>query len=183
MQLAKNVFGAATVITTLSTGKISLFREVLGADYQIVDYTTEKLVDVVPRASVDFMFDTMGEALAAVPLMKKGGVVVSISTAVPSGTALREAGLEPSVWMVYVLNFCDWVVRRWMGWKGVRYSCYYPNSDSRDLDRLAGWVDEGKVVPIVGSRAKLSDIEAVRKGCQQVFDGKGGVGKFVIDVL
>jgi hypothetical protein len=28
----------------------------------------------------------------------------------------------------------------------------------------------------------MEDIEEVRKGCQQVYDGKGGVGKFVIEI-
>jgi hypothetical protein len=36
--------------------------------------------------------------------------------------------------------------------------------------------------PIVGSVVKLSDIEGVRKGCQQLLDGKGGVGKFVVEI-
>ena len=54
--------------------------------------------------------------------------------------------------------------------------------NAKDLERLSGWVEEGKVKPIVGSVSKLSDIEGVRKGCQQLLDGKGGVGKFVVEI-
>jgi hypothetical protein len=55
--------------------------------------------------------------------------------------------------------------------------------DAEDLNKLATWVAEGKITPVVGRTAKLSDIDGVRKGCQEVFDGKGGVGKFVIEVV
>jgi hypothetical protein len=47
---------------------------------------------------------------------------------------------------------------------------------------LAQWVDEGKVKTVIGRQAKFSDIDSVRKGCQEVLDGKGGLGKFVIDI-
>ncbi len=47
---------------------------------------------------------------------------------------------------------------------------------------MRGWVDEGRLKPVVGQRAKLSDIDGVRSGCQQILEGKGGVGKFVIEI-
>lgn len=182
VQLARNVFGAAKVITTLSTSKVSKFKEFLGEGYQIVDYTKENLLDAVPKGSVDFMFDTMGGSLKALPLMKKGGVIVSISSLTPSGTELKRAGLEPPFLLAYALNMFDWMIRRWVGLSGVNYSCFFPNSKKEDLIRLADWVDTGKVLPVVGSRANLNDIAGIRKGCQQVLDGKGGVGKFVIEI-
>jgi len=131
---------------------------------------------------VDFMFDTMGGALAAVPLMKKGGVIVTISTATPSGTSLKQGGMDPPILLIWALNFFDWVIRSWMRLRGVTYSSFFPKSRSEDLVKLAEWVDEGRFVPVVGSRVKFSDVEGIRKGCQQVFDGKGGIGKFVIEV-
>jgi NADPH:quinone reductase-like Zn-dependent oxidoreductase len=182
VQLAKNVFRCAKVITTLSPSKIQKFIGVFGDDYKIVDYTKENLLDVIPEGSVDFMFDTMGGALGALPLMKKGGVIVTVSSSMPSGTAMKEGGLDPPLLLVPIMNFLDWILRCWTWSKGVNYSSYFPKSSSGDLVKLAEWADEGKMVPVVGSRAKLSDIESVRKGCQQVLDGKGGVGKFVIEV-
>jgi NADPH:quinone reductase-like Zn-dependent oxidoreductase len=74
------------------------------------------------------------------------------------------------------------VFRMYTGWWGVNYSYLVMQGNAKDLQRLKGWVEEGKVKPIVGSVVKLSDIEGVRKGCQQILDGKGGVGKFVVEI-
>lgn len=182
VQLAKNVFGATKVITTLSTSKVSKFKELLGEGYQVVDYTNENLLDVVPKGSVDFMFDTIGQSLKALPLIKKGGVIVTISSVTPSGTELTRAGFDPPFLLVHVLNIFDWMIRSWAGSSGVNYSCFFPKSSSKELIKMAELIDAGKVVPIVGLTANLSDIEGVRNGCQRVFDGKGGVGKFVIEI-
>jgi NADPH:quinone reductase-like Zn-dependent oxidoreductase len=74
VQLAKNVFGAGKIITTLSTGKIARIREILGDSTpdQIVDYTKEDVVEAVGKGSVDFMYDTTKMTLSGLPLMKKG---------------------------------------------------------------------------------------------------------------
>lgn len=184
VQLAKNVFGAGKVITTLSTGKISKIKALLGdgTPDQIVDYTKEDLVQSVGKGSVDFMFDTVGQTLKALPLMKKGGQIVSVST-VPSGKLAKEKMLlDIPMILKVILDVVDWFFRTWAGWKGVRYSYLHLEGNTEDLERLARWVDEGKVRPVVGMQVKLEDIEGVRKGCQQLFDGKGGVGKFVVDV-
>lgn len=84
--------------------------------------------------------------------------------------------------MVYMLNFLNFFINKWTSWKGVNYSYIFMSSKTKDLDRLAQWVEEGKVKPIIGRQAKLSDLESVRAGCQELYDGKGGVGKFVIDI-
>ncbi|KAG4433336.1 hypothetical protein IFR05_011185 [Cadophora sp. M221] len=183
VQLAKNVFGAGKVVTTLSTGKIPLIRELMGdnAPDQIVDYTKENLTQVVGKGTVDFMFDTVKNTMSALPVMKKGGMIVSIST-VPNGTGFKQVYNDMPVWMVYILNFMDWFYRAWTGWKGVQYEYLKVNGNSADLEALAKAVEEGKLKPIVGSTAKLSDLEGVRNGCQQIMEGKGGVGKFVIEI-
>jgi hypothetical protein len=51
-----------------------------------------------------------------------------------------------------------------------------------DLEFLTGLVDQGKLKPIIGRQATLSDIAGIRKGCQEIFDKKGGIGKFVINI-
>jgi NADPH:quinone reductase-like Zn-dependent oxidoreductase len=183
VQLAKNVFGAGKVITTLSTGKIEKAKTLLGDGVpdQIVDYTKEDVVKAVGKGNVDFMFDPVGGTLAALPLMKKGSWIISIST-LPSGKLMKE--MQPDVvWFLKaILDVVNWFYERWTGWKGVNYSYLHLRGNTADLDKLARWVDEGKVRPVVGMEVKLGDIEGVRKGCQQIFDGKGGVGKLVIDI-
>jgi NADPH:quinone reductase-like Zn-dependent oxidoreductase len=185
VQLAKNVFGAGKVITTLSTGKIPKIKEYLkkSTPDTIVDYTRENVNEAVGKGNVDFMFDTMKGATAALPVMKKKtGVIVSVSTS-GNGTVLKKnhAPDLPS-YLVILLNIIDWFYTTYIGWYGVHYSSLYMSGNAKDLESFSRWVGEGKIKTVVGRTAKLSDIEGVRKGCQEVYDGKGTVGKFVIEI-
>ncbi|KAL2072559.1 hypothetical protein VTL71DRAFT_11902 [Oculimacula yallundae] len=183
VQLAKNVFGAGKVITTLSTGKVAMIKEFMGdsAPDQIVDYTKEDLVKSVGKGTVDFMFDTVKQTMSALPVMRKGGMIVSIST-VPNGTDFKTVYKDMPVWIEFFLNLLDWFYRTWTAWKGVQYAYIKVNGNTTDLEALAKAVEEGKMKPIVGSTAKLSDLDGVKNGCQQIMEGKGGVGKFVIEM-
>ncbi|RFU26314.1 hypothetical protein B7463_g10020, partial [Scytalidium lignicola] len=183
VQLAKRVFGAGKVITTLSTGKIARLEELVGAGVvdEAVDYTKEDVGKRIGKGSVDFMFDTMGATLKSLPFMKKDGVIASIST-LPSGDQMKERTPGIGSFVRYALNIVDWGYKTWTWWKGVRYSYVFMNPDGQDLKRLSKAVEEGSLKPVVGMTAKLEDIEQVKKGCQQLFDGKGGVGKFVIEI-
>ncbi|PQE31607.1 Alcohol dehydrogenase protein [Rutstroemia sp. NJR-2017a WRK4] len=191
VQLAKNVFGAKRVIMTVSTGKMGRVKELLGEDIEAVDYTTENVVQRIGNGTVDFMFDTVGGSLTYGGLVKKKGAIVSVSM-IPGGTATRErmerwmgdrrGEIRVSAVVVKLLDFADWVLRRWAQWKGRRYSYLMMEPSGEDLEKLAGWIEEGKVRPIVGSEVKLEDVEGVRRGCRQVYDAKGGVGKFVVVV-
>jgi NADPH:quinone reductase-like Zn-dependent oxidoreductase len=183
VQLAKNVFQAGKVITTLSTGKIPKIKALLGdgTPDQIVDYTKEDVKKVVEKGSVDFMFDTVGGTLAALPLMKKGGWIISVST-VPSGKLMKEKMPELAFFRKVILDIANWFLTTWTSWNGVNYSYLHLEGNTADLDSLAKWVDEGKVRPVVGMQAKLGDIEGVRRGCQQIYEGKGGTGKFVVNI-
>jgi NADPH:quinone reductase-like Zn-dependent oxidoreductase len=185
VQLAKNVFGAGKVITTLSTGKIPKIKEYLkkSTPDTIVDYTKENVNEAIGKGNVDFMFDTMKGATAALPVMKKKtGVIVSVSTS-GSGTVLKKnhAPDLPS-YLVMLLNIIDWFYTTYIGWYGVNYSSLYMSGNAKNLESLSRWVGEGKIKTVVGRTVKLSDIEGVRKGCQEVYDGKGTVGKFVIEI-
>jgi len=183
VQLAKRYFGAGRVVTTVSTGKVAKVEELLGEGVvdQVVDYTREDVVGAVGRGSVDFMFDTVQSTLGALAVVRKGGAIVSVSTA-PSGEMMRKHMPGMPLVLVWVLDLVDWFFRTWTGWSGVAYSYLFMHPDGEDLAVLAKLVDEGKLRPVVGRTAKLSDIEGVRSGCQQIYDGKGGIGKFVIEI-
>ncbi|KAM3070858.1 hypothetical protein ACMFMG_009776 [Clarireedia jacksonii] len=191
VQLAKNVFAAERVITTVSTGKMSRVEEVLGEEIEAVDYTKENVVEKIGKGTVDFMFDTVGASISYGGLLKRDGVIVSVSM-LPGGTATREK-MERSMGdrrgeviinglVVRLLDFGDWVLRKWAQWNGRRYSYLMMEPSGEGLEKLAGWIEEGKVRPVVGSEVKLEDVEGVRRGCRQVYDAKGGVGKFIIVV-
>jgi len=184
VQLAKNVFGVGKVITTLSTKKIAQAEKIWGSEgIQYVDYTNEDVVEAIGKGTVDYFFDTMAGTTKYLSIMKKGGVIVSIST-VPSGT-LMKAHMAPQIptLMYYIMNLADWYFKWRTGRVGVNYTYVFMTPDRNGLEQLASWAKEGKVLPLVGRTAKFSDIDGVREGCQQVFDGKGGIGKFVIEIV
>ena len=183
VQLARNVFGAGKVITTLSTGKVAKAKEVFDDDgtLQVIDYTKEDVVMAVGKGQVDYMFDTMGHTLKFLPILKPGGVIVSIST-LPSGDQMAKGMPDMPYFFRVMLNLVDWYYRWQAGRSGVKYSYIFMSPDAKGLGDFATWVQQGKIKPVVGRTAKFSDIDAVRKGCQEVYDGKGGIGKFVIEM-
>jgi len=184
LQLAKNVFGAGKIITTLSTKKIDQARDLLGDGplVQLVDYTKEDVITAIGKHAVDYMFDTTGAAIKYLPIMKKGGVIRSISM-VPSGNLMYSKGMtDIPFYLRYTLNFIDWLLRFWIGRSDIQYEYIFMSPDKKGLEDLSWWIGEGKVKPIIGRTASFTDIQAVREGCQQIYDGKGGVGKFVIEL-
>jgi NADPH:quinone reductase-like Zn-dependent oxidoreductase len=170
VQLAKNVFGAWKVIITLSTCKLSEIRALLGdaTPDQIVDYTKENVVDAVGKGTVDFMYDNSGMTLSGLPLMKTGGVIVSV-TSVPSGTITKEQRPVVGFVIVLLLNIVDWFYRTWTRRTEVDYSPLITIQTAADLEKLALWIDEGKIKPLIGRQAKLSDVEDVRQYLTQLY--------------
>lgn len=69
--------------------------------------------------------------------------------------------------------------RRW----GVEYEYFFLDSNSHDLEALSKYVEQGKLVPVVGSRVSFRNIEKVKELCWQVYRGKGGIGKAVIEII
>jgi NADPH:quinone reductase-like Zn-dependent oxidoreductase len=186
VQLAKHVFGAGKVITTLSTKKIPTFTTLIGegAADQVIDYTKEDVAKAIGKGNVDFFFDTMGAAFSGLSFMKKGGVVLSISS-LPFGTELKR-DMTPDMpgWLRVVLDKVYGGFQRYVSWRygGVKYYYMLMHGDREGLENLAKWVEEGKLKIVVGETKKLEDLEGVRKAAGTVFDAKGGVGKFVVEV-
>lgn len=63
------------------------------------------------------------------------------------------------------------------------YEYFFLDSKSADLDDIRGWVEEGKLRTVVGTRVDFRDIEKVREACMQVYRGKGGIGKAVFEIV
>lgn len=183
IQLAKRVFNAGRVITTLSTSKIAQVNTYMDKNLldQIVDYTKEDPLKVIPPGSVDFMYDTMGHGVSYLPLMKKGGIIVTIS-GLPFGPKLKTGMPEMPTAMRWILNAIGGINQ----FRAQRYSVTYLHlfiePSAEDLKRLATWIDEGKVKPVVGVKAAFDDLEKIREECQRIYSKKGSVGKFVIDI-
>lgn len=75
-------------------------------------------------------------------------------------------------------------VRRLRAWRwGVAYEYFFLQPNGEDLEELARYVGEGKLRAVVGTTVDFRDIEKVREACWQVYNGKGGIGKAVIEIV
>ncbi len=185
LQLAKNVFGAGKVITTVSTAKVDKVSTLLGTGVvdQVVDYKTQDPLKEIPRGSVDFMFDTMGGAISYVSLIKpKAGHIITVAT-VPNGSAVKKAFPDTPFYFKYVMDLVDWYYRFRTGRWEVGYEYFGVKVKTEDLEEMSKFVAEGKVKPVVGKVAKLDDLQAVKEGCHDIYEGHGGIGKFVIELV
>ncbi|CAG8936109.1 unnamed protein product [Penicillium salamii] len=190
-QLAKNVFHAGKVITTVSTSKMSKVKELLGESTvdEVIDYTKSDPRQVIQAGSVDFLFDTVGSSMEFLSLMKpQSGCIISVAT-MPSGTQLQDSSImdlphKPTIPFAFrmALNAMDCVRKVRARRYGVEYSYMFLESSGEDLDELRAHVEEGRLRTIVGTTAHLSDIKAVQDACQIVYSGKGGLGKVVLKV-
>lgn len=144
---------------------------------------------VIPPGSVDFILDTTGEAMRFLSLMTPTtNFLASIST-LPSGDVLQNSGVmrrpdHPRLpWLARIgLNLADAIrrarARRWL----VEYEYFFLEPNADDLDTLAKYVEQGSLVPVVGSRVAMQNIEKVREATGLVYKGKGGIGKSIIEI-
>lgn len=155
----------------------------------MIDYTKTDPLKAIPAQSVDFIFDTTGQATDFMPLLVKGsGLVVSIATT-PSGATLQNSSVMdtpdkprlPVVARVF-LDATDGLRKLKARFYGVEYKYIFINPNGKDLTDLKDAADEGKLRPVVGLRVDLCNIEKVREACWQTYKGKGGVGKTVFEV-
>lgn len=212
-QLAKHVFKAGKVITTVSTAKVPKVPELLGegtvdqsklsnfpssayipiipvlTQTSVIDYTKSDPRDIIEKGSVDFLFDTAGLSMQYLCLMKpKTGHIVTISTT-PSAETLQHSSLmrlshKPTIpiYVRFALNLMDSGRNFRAGRYGIKYEYLILEGNGKELDELASYVEEGKLRTVVGTTVDLSDLDAVRKACQVVYDGKGGLGKMVVRI-
>jgi NADPH:quinone reductase-like Zn-dependent oxidoreductase len=153
----------------------------------VIDYTQTDAKTSIPPKSVDFMFDTTGQAMDFLSRMvPKTGLIISISTT-PSGEQMQKAavtttsgsGKIPFVASA-ILNTLDsvrqWRAKRW----DVKYAYLFLDPNGTDLDALRGHADAGKLKPVVGLTVPFENIEAVKKAAMTSYQGKGSIGKTVI---
>lgn len=156
----------------------------------VIDYTKQEPYDAIPPKSVDFLFDTTGQAMQFLSLMVPStSYIVSISTK-PSATTLQASSVMqrpdnpaiPFFGRVY-LDAGD-TLRRLRAWRwGVTYLYWFLDPNGEDLKTITRFVEEGKLVPVVGSKVDMRDIEKVREACNVTYKGRGGLGKTVFEVV
>lgn len=186
-QTARHVLGAARIITTVSTAKVPLVEELLPGVYdQVIDYTRTRPRDEVAPGSVDVMYNTQWDSMdEGIPLLNpRTGVLISIAS-VPSRETAREIiGADRFRWWIgAVLDLAQWLYR-WKLWgTSIKYEMVSGSLQVReDLERAGELVALGRVKPVMRV-VEFGDLEAVRRGCEEVVAGKGGVGKLVVKIV
>ncbi|KAH8200388.1 hypothetical protein TruAng_005417 [Truncatella angustata] len=187
IQLLKNVFGVSKVIATVSTSKIPLVEKYLpGLVDQVVDYKlTRKLTDVIPAGGVDFAYNTQWNTLeSVVPLMNKDtGVIVSIASIFPSRLLKLALGPALPFWVGWIADLAQ-LYYRWLVWgTNIKLDFVSGNGENRELVEKTAEVIALQKVKCVMRIVNLENIEAVRVACDEVYTGKGGIGKLVVKIV
>ncbi len=187
LQIAKHRYGCHT-LTAASTGKIPQIGNYLGEGVvdEAFDYTKSDVVKQIGKGKVDFVFDTTGLAGDYLPMMKHGGLCLSIARLPPRSALKNEDPDAPHQSRVAcigqnVMTGMDAGFRTWARTRyGVTY--FYQKTDpvTEDLQTGSDLVDQGKIKTVVGKTASLEDIVEIRETCAGIAKGKGGIGKFVI---
>lgn len=150
IQIAKNL--GLWVATTTSTKNVDFVKS-LGAD-EVIDYTKDKVEDRV--RDLDAVFDTLGGAseLAALGLVKRGGIVVGIG-GLPDGEFARTgmpAWSRPVIWLITGKR------RRAAAKAGVRFQYLFMTPDGTQLAELARWIDRGTLRPILHKTYPFAEV-------------------------
>ncbi|KAI0442011.1 alcohol dehydrogenase [Xylaria telfairii] len=184
IQVLKNHYRVGRVISTVSTEKLPLVEKYLpNLVDQVVDYkTTKRLTDAIPAGSVDFVLNTQWDLVNTFALADpKKGVVVSISS-VPHPSLFREMVPTAPFWLLWALTVAQWYYAFKLRGTNIKYTFVSGNFAKREeVERTGEIIATGKV-KAVKRVVNLEDIQAVRKACDQVYTGKGGIGKLVIKI-
>lgn len=189
LQIAKHKWNCHT-ITSASTAKIPQLEAYLGTGVvdKIVDYTKVDVVKDVGKGQVDFVFDTTGLAAEYIPMIKKGGLCLSVAR-LPPGSALKnedpDAPRQGRIACIgqNIMDGMDAAFRMWaQKMHGVTYVYQKTDPTSQDLHSVRELVSEGRLKAVVGRTVAFDNVEEVRDACMAVYKGKGGVGKVVIKI-
>ncbi|KAI0160554.1 alcohol dehydrogenase [Xylariaceae sp. FL1272] len=182
IQLLRNEYGVKRIISTVSTAKLPLVEQYLpGYVDQLVDYTVHKqLTDAIPAGSVDLVLNTQWDLFKTFPLVNpKKGVVISIAS-LPHPALLREMIPNLPFFVFWLLSAAQWYYAFKLRGTNVKYEFVSGNFGPREtVDKVGEFIAIGKVNAVTRT-VDLEDLEAVRKACDQVATGKGGIGKLVV---
>ncbi|OBT60894.1 hypothetical protein VE03_09946 [Pseudogymnoascus sp. 23342-1-I1] len=182
LQVLKPVYGAGKVITTVSTAKVPRVVELLGDGKidQIIDYTTQNVVEEIGRQTVDFMLDTSYSAMKYLEIMKPGTGLLYTLTG-KKGTDLLE-DFPTAPWLVGKLLDAANAVQTWRAWRwGVDYDPVFTKMSVSDLRRVGEWARSGTAKAIIADTADLADLDRV-KALATIVEKKNGLGKYVITI-
>ncbi|KLU88672.1 hypothetical protein MAPG_07657 [Magnaporthiopsis poae ATCC 64411] len=185
VQMAKNVFGASKVISTVSTPKLPVVERHLGPGIvdQLIDYKTQDVAKEVGMGTVDFVYNTQWGLEGTFPLLKpKTGVVVSIASIPPPDVMRGTLGKMPLV-VTVILTIVQW----WYDWKtrGTNIQRLFVSGNPacrEDCEECVELVARGKI-KAVKTVVSFGDLTAMRSELSKVYSGKGGLGALVVKIV
>jgi len=153
IQFAKHL--GLHVTTTTSTGNIEFVKN-LGAD-AVIDYKTTKFEDACK--DLDMVFDTIGgdTLKKSFNVVKKGGVVVSITAIPDSKTGARYGA---SVIVRGLLHLMNAGIRRASSKKGVRYEYLMMEPNGQQLEEIASLAERQVIRPVIDRIFELAEMRA-----------------------
>jgi NADPH:quinone reductase-like Zn-dependent oxidoreductase len=84
--------------------------------------------------------------------------------------------------VVKVLDGAQAAVRWWIGRQDIKFDSVLMKADGDELEKIRGWVEEGKIKPVVGKVLSFDQLELIKEECERIRQGRGGLGKLVIDI-
>jgi len=184
VQLAKNVYGASTVISTVSTPKMALVEQHLpGLVDRVIDYKTENVVAAVGKGSVDVLYNTQWELVRNLKLVKPAsGVAVSITGIPPPEMFSQLIGRTVPRLILWILGLCHW----WYTWKlrgtNIKLGFAGGNPGAReDFERVGEIIAAGKVKAVT-TVIDVNNLADVRHHIGILDSGKGSLGALVIRI-
>lgn len=153
------------------------FIPAMGAQ-RLHDYRQTPLSQL-PRNHYDMVLDGMGERmlLDSVPLLKKGGSIVSLK--IVTGTEdLEKMGMQPPGFFKFLLPLITWKYRRAARKAGVRIAGVATYQDGARLGLLTRWAADRGYVPRIDRSHALADAAVALK---HFADGRPQ-GKVVVEM-
>ena len=101
----------------------------------------------------------------------------------PSGSNITNISNETPTVVIKALDLINGLSKWWVGRYQVKVDFVLMKPKGSELERIKEWVEEGKIKPVVGKVLEFKDLEGIREECMRMSEGKGGVGKVVIEIV
>lgn len=185
VQVAKHVFGATRIISTVSTHNMGRVDEVLpGCVDQLIDYKTQNVADIVPRGSVDVVVNTQwGSMTSSFPLLKPDGAYVSL-VGVPTSATIKWMMGEKNVpfYVCWALDLAQYWYSFLTRGTNIKYKMVSGSPEDREvLEAMGEAIATGKLKAVYRG-VDLEDLEQLRAEAIKIDTGKGGFGRLVVRV-
>jgi len=144
IQLAKHMFNAERIVSSCSAAKAEFVMS-LGAT-EVIDYQTSDPATVLAGdKKVDFVFDTTGDSLKLMPIIRPGGYCCSISTLPDRAEVTRALGADPGFVVGTYLDRSGASLVAAATKQGVQYSYLFMTPGGADCKLIVDLITAGKL--------------------------------------